>query len=274
MKQNLAFLFLKILPRNLISRVVGRLVSIALPYPFSLIIVDLFARYYRINTQEAELELAAYPSIQAFFTRRLKPGLRPIKGALVHPADARITSHGPIAADEIIQTKGVRYSLKTLVGENIDAFIGGYYITYYLCPTDYHRVHVPGEFHIQKVRFIPGDLWPVNEESVLKVPGLFALNERVVAVGNDQSLALVMVGATNVGQIKLSFMDEVSNIGGAIREFSVSQKLSVGDEFGIFNMGSTVIALFGPSYSVGEVKSGPVRLGERLPQRATRELTH
>lgn len=271
-KQNLAFLLLKILPRNLLSRLVGALVSLRLPQPFRKIIIQNFANYYKINVAEAEKTIDEYSSIQDFFTRRLKKGIRPISGSLVHPADAVITSHGRIHSSELIQAKGLSYSVAELLGENTLRFEGGYYITYYLCPTDYHRVHCPCEYRIEKIRFLSGDLWPVNAISVLKVPKLFAINERVVSIGNGGSLSLVMVGATNVGKIRLSFSGEISRGFDNTIEFHPPKKLSVGEEFGVFNMGSTVILLLDPSYQVAEVKSGAVKLGEKLGAQINQEI--
>jgi phosphatidylserine decarboxylase len=266
-KQNLAFLFLKILPRNVLSRLIGRLVSLQLPFPLNRWSVKGFARYYGINTAEAERDIDQYPNIQSFFTRRLKAGLRPVKASLVHPADSCITTMGPISSDELIQAKGINYSLNALLGESADRFVGGHFITYYLCPTDYHRVHSPCDFNIERVRFIPGDLWPVNAVSVKKVPQLFAINERAVAFGNNGSIALVMVGATNVGKISLSFTDFYSNVGGQIRtlDFNPPKKLKVGEEFGVFHMGSTAVLILDSSYRVGHLKGGNVKLGEPIP---------
>jgi len=275
-KQHLAFFFLKILPRNLLSRFVGELVSWHLPWPLNRISVSIFAHYYNINISEAEKKLSEYDNIQSLFTRRLKPGARHIESDLVHPADAQLTSHGLIRSDEVIQAKGITYRLSEFLGEDATRFIGGYYLTYYLCPTDYHRVHSPAQLTVERVRFIPGDLWPVNETSVRKVPRLFAINERVAAFGNGGRLAMVMVGATNVGKIKLSFLEGVSNNGGEIREVTLNppRVLAPGEEFGVFHMGSTVVVLLDPSYLVKNVNSGTVRLGQAIPLGAAVELSH
>lgn len=258
MKQSLALLLLKILPRNLLSRITGVLVSMKLPPPLGPLSVSMFASYFRINLNEAEFPIEKYPTIQALFTRRLKPGLRTAKSKLVHPCDSVISSHGRIQSGEVLQAKGLNYSLTDLMGQNADRFIGGYYITYYLCPTDYHRVHSPADWDVQSLKHIPGDLWPVNEASVRKVPKLFSRNERVVGVGvgrgRDGSLAMVMVGATNVGNIKTAFQ--------------APSQLRVLDEFGVFNMGSTVILVLDSSYKVEGVASGPVLLGQAISREA------
>jgi phosphatidylserine decarboxylase len=266
MNQNIVLLLLKILPRNLLSRMTGVLVSMKLPPPLGRWSVLCFAKYFRINLNEAEFGIEKYPTIQALFTRRLKVGLRTAKGKLVHPCDSNISSHGRIQSGEVLQAKGLNYSLRELLGEEnsevVDKFIGGYYITYYLCPTDYHRVHSPADWDVQKLRHIPGDLWPVNEASVRKVPKLFSKNERVVGLGNSSSgrLAMVMVGATNVGNIKIAFQ--------------APAKLKVLDEFGTFNMGSTVILVLDSSHKVENITSGPVLLGQAISREVGRELSH
>jgi phosphatidylserine decarboxylase len=242
------------------------LVRLRLPGPLNRWSVGAFARYYGINVAEAEFPLDRYRDIQSFFTRRLKAGARPLEGPLVHPVDGKITCFGKITDGSLVQAKGVTYGLSELLGEDDARFAGGTYAVYYICPTDYHRVHSPCEFEVARARFIPGDLWPVNGESVRRVPGLFCRNERVAIFGNGGRAALVMVGATNVGRMSLSFTSDVSNRGGEVREVVLTPpvRLHAGDELGVFNMGSTVILVMDSSYSLGGLKAGAVKLGQAL----------
>lgn len=259
----------------------GVLLHLRLPGPLAQWSIQIFSRIYGINTTEAEKSLSEYQSIGEFFTRKLKPEARPIaRTPLVHPADSVITQIGQIRRGQLIQAKGMSYSMKNLLQDpqaEID-FEGGLFATYYLCPTDYHRVHSPVSGVIESVTHVPGRLWPVNSWGVSKIPNLFCVNERVIveistAMG---SVRVVFVGATNVGKITMSFEPQiVSNQG----HFQESQKITYnpgravkkGDELGVFHMGSTVI--FCATKMVYSLKdpekwekfqSQPVKMGESL----------
>lgn len=246
---------------NIVSRLTGQLVSQKVPSW----IVNTFARHYKINLDEAEKNLQDYPSIQALFTRRLKAGARPICGDRVHPADAKIIQTGSVQQGSLIQVKGVEYSLADLVGDEELAkqHQNSGYMTYYLCPTDYHRVHSPISAIVKSVRHIPGELWPVNKWGVNKVHGLFARNERVIfeleEVGSNKPWLLVMVGALNVGQIEVVFDPEIRtnalnkllssntvsslNTASFVKTYSPEVQRSVGAELGVFHMGSSVVLI-------------------------------
>lgn len=251
--------FIRFLPKKLLSRAVGFVVHINFPPPISQWLISAFAKYYRIRTDEAELPLSEYPSIGAFFARKLKSGLRPIGNSpVVHPADAVISQIGLINDGQLIQAKGITYSVADLTGNptDLERFKNGLFVTYYLCPTDYHRVHSPIEARLNKIRHIPGDLWPVNQWSVLNVPQVFNLNERLVfeLEGRLGIATLVMVGATNVGQMSVSVDSELktNQPGQSFPREKVYNELqiSLGQELGVFNMGSTVIMLYPKSISM------------------------
>tara|TARA_B100001248_G_C27394350_1_gene464455 strand:+ start:756 stop:1484 length:729 start_codon:yes stop_codon:yes gene_type:complete len=211
--------------------------------------VRLFAAIFQINLFEAEKDIYEYKSIAELFTRKLKPGARPIKGKWVHPVDAEIREHGKIEHDRLLQVKGRHYDLKSLLKNDIyERFFDGYFITYYLCPTDYHRIHSCCSANIFMTQHIPGKLWPVNDWSVNAIQDLFAINERVVSYmrHEDGLLASVKVGATNVGKISLTYEPNiVSNQfrGGQVVKHHPSLAVEVGEELGCFHMGSTVIIL-------------------------------
>jgi phosphatidylserine decarboxylase len=255
MKNRILSLIMPLLPKNDLSRVVGQVVHAPLPGPLGPLAVSSFAKFYNINLQEAELPISNYHSIGELFTRKLKPGVRPIASSgLVHPCDALITQAGRIDKLKLIQAKNHDYALPEFL-RNTNwalAFEGGTYITYYLCPTDYHRVHSPVDGKVTWSMHVPGELWPVNEWSVETVRNLFSLNERVVAgLETDKGkAALVMVAATNVGNITMSFDENIhTNFPGserAARERSYTPPLSIhrGDEIGVFHMGSTVVMLY------------------------------
>lgn len=265
-------LLLKVLPKNWISYFVGVLVQLPLPAPINQWAVKRFASHYNINLEEAEYPVEHYQTIGDLFTRKLKPGMRPIAEGLVHPADAMLTSWGKINGDELIQAKGKTYSLAEFVSDDnaVKLFKGGHFVTYYLCPTDYHRVHSPVDGKIVKVEHVPGYLWPVNEWSVNSVDRLFAVNERVIVwIQTPKGLvALVMVGATNVGKMTMSFDSEiVSNMPpfrsrSYVKTYPKAIPVSRGQEVGIFNMGSTVIMVYPEGYLENDPISGPTRVGQ------------
>ena len=241
----------RFLPKNHLSYAVGKLVHLKLPAFINTWIMAAFAKAYRINLQEAEFSIEKYPSLGEFFIRKLKPGVRPLGTTwALHPADAVITQAARIHSGKLIQAKDKTYSLKqfTAGDDALTKWDNGIFLTYYLCPTDYHRVHSPVSGTIKKVVHIPGALWPVNEWSTVNIEELFSINERVlVEIETDRGLVGVMfVAATNVGQIILSFDSEV--VGNQFTknkiEKNYSLKINKGDELGAFRMGSTVVMLY------------------------------
>ena len=243
-------LILHLTPKRFLSRVVGFLVHLPLPGPISRASMRWFAGRYRIDLNEAEFDLAHYRSIGDLFVRRLKPGLRPLGQAeLVHPADSRITQMGFLKQGDLIQAKGKTYRLKDFLGSlNSAPYESGAFATYYLCPTDYHRVHSPVSGTVRQVVYLPGALWPVNEWSTSNIDELFSINERVVVEIETPNglVAVVLVGATNVGQMSLSFWPEfrtnaMMQMKPIVRDFKGQVRLEKGDELGAFHMGSTVV---------------------------------
>jgi phosphatidylserine decarboxylase len=248
---------LYLLPKNSLSRLAGFLVHLQLPRPLAAWSIRTFGNFYKINFAEAEKPPEAYKSIGDFFVRRLKEGLRPLGGSLVvHPADSRISQAASIADGKLVQAKGKLYSLQGLLcadneTEVIQKYQGGFFATYYLCPTDYHRVHSPVTGAISSVTHVPGALWPVNEWSVNRIEELFCVNERVIVEIQTSSgpVALVMVGATNVGKISLSFEPQILSNQAHVKSpqrivYSPAKPVKKGDELGAFHMGSTVVMLY------------------------------
>ncbi len=267
MKHFLFSLILPWLPKNWLSYWVGRLSEKAWPAPLGPWLVRWFAKRYKIRLDEAEMSIGEYKSINALFTRRLKAGVRPRGEGLLNPADARITEHGRISAGILLQIKGKSYRVADLLGSEQDAarVEGGYFITYYLCPTDYHRVHSPMAGQVLFCRHIPGQLWPVNSWSVSRIENLFSKNERTItALKKEQALAyVVMVGATNVGKITMTFDANICTNQPeslrAQREHTYGANLCVeaGDELGVFNMGSTVVVLYNSAALLINGSTGP-----------------
>ncbi|TGN02138.1 archaetidylserine decarboxylase [Leptospira dzoumogneensis] len=248
-------LLLSILPKNLVSLLFGILASLRLPRFIMIPILKAFAKAYKINLNEAELEIKEYNSLNQFFTRALKAGARIIdsaENALVSPVDARITGFGDINDQVILQAKGVDYNLKELIGGDkyLSKFENGKYITFYLSPQDYHRIHSPAYGRILGYYYEPGKLFPVNELAVFGIRGLFPKNERLITFLQTEFglVAVIKVGASNVGRIRVTYDKKIitNTLIRTTKEEDykdVSIMIEKGAELGRFEMGSTVILI-------------------------------
>jgi phosphatidylserine decarboxylase len=271
---------LRLYPKKLGSTVVGWLAEQSLPRSMRGSLLGAFARHYDISLAEAEYPIEDYPSFQAFFTRRLKPGMRPqeapIPGALNSPVDARVVASGRIEQGTVLQAKGLPYRIAELLKHDPapGRFEGGHYLTLYLSPKDYHRIHVPLEGQVTAVSRVEGELWPVNDASATHVPRLYERNRRATwtakGTGIDEGLevAVVLVGATHVGGVivdgRWTGNRELPEDGG----FPVmALPCTPGDDLGTFQFGSTVVLLVGGprAKSWKSIRTeGLVRVGQRL----------
>ncbi len=241
-------------------------------------IIRWFIAKYGVNMAEAaNPDITSYASFNDFFTRALKPGARPLAAAdLICPVDGAISQFGAMEGDQIFQAKGHHYSSTALVGgdrELAARFDGGSFATIYLSPKDYHRIHMPAEGRLQRMIYVPGELFSVNPATARGVPGLFARNERVVCVFESARgpFVLVLVGATIVGSMATVWHGVVNPPRTReVREWTYDSpvvNLRQGDEMGRFLLGSTVVMLFpkGPCrFNPAWVPGGPVRLGEMM----------
>ena len=233
-----------------------------------------FVKRYRLNMEEAQHPLEHYACLNALFTRRLKAGARPIEGAFVHPCDGVISQTGVLNNGQLLQAKGWHYSVKELLGRKVAQKLeGGKFATYYLCPTDYHRVHFPVSGRVVWVSHLVGKLWPVNVWSVHHVKNLFCINERVVfEIKTEEGLLfMVMVGATNVGHITTHVVPKLRTNASwdrRPREYSLRKqpyKMRAGEAAGIFEMGSTVILLADRALAEKmHFTPGAVKMGQSL----------
>jgi len=227
------------------------------------LVIKAFARYYRVNMQEAQNpDLASYATFNEFFVRPLREGARPIVAephVLVLPADGAISQLGPIQDDQIFQAKGHHYSLEALLAGNYllaEPFRNGLFATTYLAPSDYHRVHMPCDGVLREMIYVPGDLFSVNPLTAANVPNLFARNERVICLFDTAvgPMVQILVGATIVGSIETVWAGTVTPPReGIIKRWTYPAaglegaiSLAKGDEMGRFKLGSTVINLFTP----------------------------
>lgn len=249
------YLFLwTILPKNLLSRIFGWIAFLRLPRFIMLPLLQAFARAYKINVDEAELELKDYPSLNQFFTRALRDGSRVVHQALdtfVSPVDGRILQLGSIDRGTMLQAKGLRYTLPDLLDHSdyTPRFLRGKFMIVYLSPQDYHRIHTPAHGQILGYTYSPGRLFMVNQIAVRGIQGLFPKNERLTTyLQTDYGLiAVVKVGATNVGKISVTY-DTIQTNRWFRRTVHHSYEKTIhygrGQELGRFEMGSTVILLF------------------------------
>jgi phosphatidylserine decarboxylase len=271
---------LRLYPKRLASAVAGWAAARTLPASLRAPLLGRFARAYGLDLGEAERPLEAYPSLQALFTRRLKPGLRPqadlVAGGINCPVDGRLIASGPIQAGQAIQAKGLPYRIDELLKHDPAPrrFEGGHYLTLYLSPKDYHRIHVPLAGRVRAVGRVEGELWPVNAASTAHVPRLYERNRRATWVaegaGPDAGLELaaVLVGATHVGGVVI----DPRWLGG--RQLPRDGSLVVdglpcqpGEDLGTFQFGSTVVLLIGGPEAGrwrSGVAEGPVRMGQQL----------
>src|SRR5215213_5962229 len=135
----LLILLLSVLPKHAMSRAAGRLANRPLSPRLREPVLRRFSRIFGAVPEEAELPLTEYASINAFFTRQLKPGLRPIApDVIVSPVDGTVGAYGPVSGDVLVQAKGRNYSLAALLGDETLArsVNGGTFTTLYLAPRD------------------------------------------------------------------------------------------------------------------------------------------
>lgn len=266
---------LYVLPKNLISYLFGLLAQVTFPGFLVREVIRGFAKMYKIDLYEADKEVFQYKSLDDFFTRKLKVGIRPLGKGIVHPADSVLTQQAKINEGTLIQAKGMTYFLNDFIQNDsiYDRLSDGYFFTYYLCPTDYHRVHSPVDGYITDIHYIPGKLWPVNNWSTTHIKNLFSINERVVVnIETPQGFcSLVMVGATNVGKMTLTFDKNVItnkffDRSPIKKKYDKPIPIARGDDLGAFHMGSTVVMVYEKSMFPPNPKfvSGKVRVGEDL----------
>jgi len=264
------------LPHHFISRTVFKLTRIKSPFVPKAI--TLFSKAFDVNLDEAKnSDPASYSTFNEFFTRELKEGLRPIADTqIVSPVDGTISEFGDIKDGQLLQAKGITYSLEQLLGGNKERaklYDNGQFITIYLSPRDYHRIHMPCTGKLKEQVHIPGRLFSVAKHTVKTVKSIFARNERVVASFDTEygSMAMVLVGAINVAAIETVWHGLITPPKGeTITGKSYKSKdiqLNKGKEMGRFNMGSTVILVFqsnSPKLSDSLAVDQTLKLGERL----------
>jgi phosphatidylserine decarboxylase len=267
----------RVLPQHALSSMTHTLARARTPW-IRRALIRAFLRRYPINLDEAALsDPYAYACFNDFFTRALKPGVRPMPAeadAVVSPCDGAVSQIGTIDGSRLLQAeleaKRRTYTLSALCADEGLArqFVGGAYCCLYLAPHDYHRVHMPLAGRVVGARYVPGRLFSVGAGTARHVSNLYARNERVVVsfTGAAGPMAVILVGALNVGSIGLVGTGEIGRSGDARALPVPALDLERGQELGRFNLGSTVIVLFGAGrVAWAQVAAGDiVRLGTRL----------
>ena len=253
------------LPSNILSLVVGRLARVRFPRSLSRVLIRAYCRFYRIDLSACSLDLSQFDSLADFFVRDLKPERRPVEGPIVSPVDGVLRDFGPIREGRLSHVKGREYSPGELVqnSEYGRLFSGGFYFNFYLSPADCHHVFSPLAGEIIASSCIPGALFPVNDFALRLVEGLFCINERLVTyIRTERGLvAVVMIGAMCVGQMRVSYDDWNTNATGEIfswapgaatnrqgtslmRVYEKPVQIKAGERLGTFHLGSSVVVLF------------------------------
>ena len=277
MSDRLAVLSQYLLPKRALTVFAGRIASARAGALTTALIRRFVTRYGVDMSEAANPDITSYASFNDFFTRALRPDVRPlVKADLICPVDGAISQFGAIAHDQIFQAKGHHYSIAALLGGDAaqaEPFNNGHFATLYLSPRDYHRIHMPCNGQLKRMVHVPGDLFSVNPATARGVPGLFARNERVVCFFDSATgpFVLVLVGATIVGSMATVWHGLVNPPRpGTVRSWDYADKnirLKKGEEMGRFLLGSTVVMLFpaGPlHFNADWAPARAIRLGEAM----------
>jgi phosphatidylserine decarboxylase len=270
----------ELLPQHLLSRAMHRLARSTQPAVRNAIVRAVLRAYPMIDLREAaDSDPFAYASFNAFFTRALRPGARPLAGGerdLVSPVDGTLSQLGTVRSGQLLQAKAMHYTADALLAEEGSSrrYEGGAYACIYLAPYNYHRIHMPLAGRLTSTRYVPGRLFSVNAATARTVAELFARNERVVCEFDTElgPLAMVLVGALFVGSVETVYAGEVNppaTRGGAVRAVAAGagRSFARGEELARFNMGSTVVLMLGnpqARFADGLAPGGTVRVGQAL----------
>ena len=249
-----------------------------------------FVHQYQVDMSLAvEEDPTAYQTFNDFFTRPLKPEVRPVcteANCVACPVDGTVSQAGTINIESIFQAKGHDFSLTQLLAaqsEWVDKFRNGSYATIYLSPKDYHRIHMPIDGELKQMTYVPGKLFSVSPATTREIPGLFARNERVLCFFDTEfgPLAVILVGAMIVGGIETVWHGSITpphqkHLGHWYYRAPIGEEksqhvaLNKGDELGRFNMGSTVILLFAKNridWEAAIAANSPTVMGQKIARR-------
>ena len=250
MKDALIISALSVVPKNTAARLMGVFARTRLPAMAQRALLRWYVGKYKVNLDECVGTLDDYASLVDFFTRPLKPGVRPVDpapGAVVSPCDGVAYAVGTVKDGAIPQSDGKSYPVRELLGGD-GRYDDGEFAVLYLSPRDYHRVHVPREGEVRRFTYLPGALWPVFPAATRTIDALFARNERLTTwvQADGAEYALVMVGAFGVGRMRVVYDEVVTNEGKPRADVALAapHAFARAAELGRFEMGSTVILVF------------------------------
>lgn len=237
--------FQRIMNRNKLSAFVGRLADKQLPGWILKSFIRRYIKSFKIDITEYDFKLNTVKTFNEFFSRKLLEGRREFKAGIASPVEGFVSYFGKIVNQELVQVKGRNYSFGELIGESAAHCEESSYVTIYLSPADYHRIHAPFDMQIEYMRYIPGTLLSVSLDTIAREDKVYCRNERIILKGKSEygDFCFILVGAVIVGKIKLSFDDTVSNCKKSLieKEFNDPVIIKKGSEIGCFEMGSTVI---------------------------------
>ena len=259
MKSKIKIAIQYLIPKQAITALAGKLAHLEAGEKTTKVI-KWFVKRYNVNMAEAaNPDIASYKTFNEFFTRPLRENARPMaNAAFICPVDGAVSQLGRIEKDQIFQAKGHHYSIAALLGGDKKTALqyqDGSFACLYLSPKDYHRIHMPCDGKLERMTYVPGDLFSVNPVTAQGVPGLFARNERVVCEFSSEqhgNFVMVLVGATIVGSMATVWHDKNDGIinpprRGHIQVWKYADRnivLKKNAEMGRFLLGSTVVMLF------------------------------
>ena len=256
-----------LMPQHLLSRCIGYVARSEIPW-LKNFMIKRFDAIYKIDWSVAERkEPKQYVSFNDFFTRALIADARPLSGRLISPADGMVSIAGNIEHQRAIQAKGHDYSIPQLLGEALpESFNNGSFLTIYLAPSDYHRVHFPQAGTLKSARYIPGALFSVNQATATHVPGLFTRNERLVlsVTSSQGDYYLILIGAMIVAGIQPFWRPEPFKARQAIHQSLPGLAVDQGQEAGRFLLGSTAILITQANQNWRVTPGNTIKMGETL----------
>lgn len=271
-QEQLNFWLTNRIPRVLFTRLMGSISNIR-NSTWARLSIGLWKAFSDLDLTEAETR--RFESIHDCFVRRLKPGARSFDAdmqVLCSPCDAIVGAKGVIEEGQLLQAKGLWYSLTDLMKSEHEAQLceGYSYVTLRLTSTMYHHFHAMHDLHVEHIRYVHGDVWNVNPPALKRIPGLFAKNERAVVrailAQSNQTIWMIPVAAVLVASMRFTFSDVHLHLGYAgPAEIKASATMAKGQEMGWFEHGSTIICLIPPGWNWAGPDTGErVKAGQRL----------
>jgi phosphatidylserine decarboxylase len=252
----------------LLAKLVGWMAFAKLPPQLLRWFIRLYIKYYKISLDDFDYNEKEISCFNDFFTRKLKPNVRPLGKDIVSPVDACVYAVGEIHNGQIFQIKDQEITVEGLL--DADRFIADYFMSFYLSPADYHRFHAPVDLKVTSIEYIPGMFYSVRPK-IAKKRKVFLKNERVVLDCETAhgKLYLVFVAAQNVGKIELKALGGTCPGKKAITLFDEFQQseFQKGDELGVFHMGSSVVMLT-ENTPLKSVENYPIKMGESIEEKS------